>query len=115
MEAVIVDEDLRRLEIDASYTAGYSRAIVCGFRKAMQWIRDAVDERDLYVMKSLHYEKLQGQRAHQRSLRINRQWRLIVELQEARPKNIMALLQSVWVTFDRFSDFRQHAGEHLEA
>jgi hypothetical protein len=28
---------------------------------------------------------------------------------------VRALLQSVWVTFDRFSDFRQHAGEHLEA
>jgi hypothetical protein len=26
-----------------------------------------------------------------------------------------ALLPSVWVTLGRFSDFREHAGEHLEA
>jgi hypothetical protein len=27
----------------------------------------------------------------------------------------LALLPSVWVAFGRYSDFRQHAGQHFEA
>lgn len=30
-------------------------------------------------------------------------------------KQIMALLQSVWAILDHFSDFGEHAGEHVEA
>jgi proteic killer suppression protein len=43
-------------------------------------INAAIDERDLYAQKGLHFEKLSGQRGKQgqRSLRLNRQWRLIV-------------------------------------
>jgi len=48
----------------------------------MGWIREADDERDLYMLRSLHYEKLQGTRRHQRSLRLNDQHRLIVEIEE---------------------------------
>lgn len=33
-------------------------------------------------MKSLHYEKLKGDRDGQRSMRLNDQWRLILRLQE---------------------------------
>ena len=51
-------------------------------RKRLQFIRAAADERAFYAMKSLHYEKLQGDRAGQRSMRLNDQWRLIVRLEE---------------------------------
>jgi proteic killer suppression protein len=34
-------------------------------------------------MKSLHFEKLKGARSHQHSIRLNRQWRLIVELERS--------------------------------
>ncbi len=74
------DESLERLERDAKYTAGYSEAIVKAFRKRMWAIRNASDERDFREMKSAHFEKLQGDRSHQHSMRLNDQWRLIVEL-----------------------------------
>lgn len=45
----------------------------------MQQIRSAVDERDFYQQKSLHFEKLKGGRSHQHSVRLNDQWRLILE------------------------------------
>ena len=48
----------------------------------MQLIRAARDERDFYALKSLHYEKLKGRRSHQRSMRPNDQWRLIIELEK---------------------------------
>jgi len=31
-------------------------------------------------LKSMHFEKLQGSRRHQRSMRINDRWRLIIEI-----------------------------------
>ncbi len=45
----------------------------------MQTIRVAPDERTFYELKSLHFEKLKGNRSHQHSMRLNKQWRLILE------------------------------------
>ena len=87
MKVEFDDPDLDRLEVDATFNAGYAPAIVRGFRKVMQAIRAAGDERDLYRLKGLRFEKLKGKRQHQHSLRINEQWRLIVELRgEGRDK-----------------------------
>ena len=52
-----------------------------------------MDERDLYAMKSLHFEKLKGDRKDVRSLRLNKQWRLIVKMISATPKNVVAVLK----------------------
>ena len=79
--------DLQRLEADPDFNGGYSQAIVRAFRKRLQFIRAATDERDLYAMKSLHFEKLKGDRSHQRSVRLNDQWRLILEIEPGTPKN----------------------------
>jgi len=75
------DESLERLERDASYTAGYDAAMVKAFRKRMWAIRNAVDERDFRAMKSAHFEKLAGDREGQHSMRLNDQWRLILEIE----------------------------------
>ena len=75
------DEELERLETEPAFTAGRAPAVVKGFRKVMQFIRAADDERDFYAMRSLRYEKLQGARDHQRSMRLNDQWRLIFEFE----------------------------------
>jgi proteic killer suppression protein len=82
MEVDFVDPDLDRLETDPAFTAGHSPAIVRGFRKVMQQIRAAPDERDFYAQKGLQFEKLKGKRDHQRSMRINKQWRLILEIND---------------------------------
>lgn len=75
------DESLGTLERDARYSAGYSEAICKAFRKRMQQIRSAMDERDFYALKSLRFERLKGNRSHQHSMRLNDQWRLILELE----------------------------------
>jgi proteic killer suppression protein len=85
MEVDFDDDRLVRLEIDGGYDAGYERAIVRGFRKLMQIIRSAPDERDFYALKGLHFEKLEGDRSHERSMKINKQWRLILELRGEAP------------------------------
>lgn len=82
MEVRFADDRLRRLESDPTFRAReFGDDVVRSYRKKLQFIRAAADERDLYQMKSLHFEKLQGDRAHQRSIRLNKQWRLILELE----------------------------------
>jgi proteic killer suppression protein len=92
MEVDFADESLDRLEIDLQFAAGFDRATVKGFRKVMQVIRAAPDERDFYALKSLHFEKLEGARSHQRSMRITKKWRLIVELNGEAPNKVVKVI-----------------------
>ncbi|PKN17815.1 MAG: plasmid maintenance system killer protein [Deltaproteobacteria bacterium HGW-Deltaproteobacteria-6] len=82
MEIVFKDKNLDRLEIDAGFNAGHPPNIVKAYRRRMQQIRAAKDERDFYNIKSLGYEKLKGNRKHQHSMKLNDQWRLILEYVE---------------------------------
>src|SRR5215510_12360825 len=91
MEVRFADERLDRLETDRTYDAGFSQSIVTAFRKRMQLIRAAPDERVFYLLKSLHFEKLQGRRSHQHSMRLNDQWRLIIELVAAAPQKMVVI------------------------
>jgi proteic killer suppression protein len=89
MEVQFRDAKLDRLETDPRYDAGFPQAVVTAFRRRMQMIRAAPDERVFYQLKSLHFEKLQGSRSHQYSMRLNDQWRLIIEfVGEAPHKNV---------------------------
>jgi proteic killer suppression protein len=81
MEVIFKDKRLDKLEIDADFDGGYQPGIVKAFRKRMQQIRAAIDERDFYNQKALRFEKLKGHRGHQHSMRLNDQWRLILELE----------------------------------
>jgi proteic killer suppression protein len=85
MDPEFADDDLDRLETDAKFTGGYAQAVVRGFRKALQAIRSATDLRDLYSTRGFRMERLQGKRQHQHSMRINGQWRLIIEVIEKGP------------------------------
>jgi len=87
------DEELDRLEVEADFHAGYPPSVVRGFRKCLQAIRAAVDERDFYASKGLRYEKLRGNLQGLRSLRINKQMRLIVRIDEAQPTKKVVVLR----------------------
>lgn len=87
------DPDLARLETDRAFTGGFSQPLVKGFRKVMGFIRAALNERDLYAMRGLGFEKLKGNRQHQYSLRINKQYRLIVAIREANGLRKMAIIE----------------------
>ena len=80
MQVAFAADWLDRLETDPDFTAGLGPSVDKGYRKAIQAIRAANDERDLYAMRGLRFEKLKGDRRGQHSLRVNDQYRLIVEL-----------------------------------
>ena len=82
MEVMFSNDDLDRLEIDGTFSAGLSQVLVKAYRSKLNIIRQANDERDLYSLKSLHFEKLKGKRKYQHSVRLNNQYRLIIELVE---------------------------------
>src|SRR3546814_3674340 len=92
MEVAFEDPALQKLESDPAFTAGFEAAIVKAFRKRMQLIRAAVEERTFYAMKSLHYEKLKGNRDGQRSMRLNAKWRLVMRLQEDAAGNLVVVV-----------------------
>lgn len=83
------DQQLEKLEADVQLDRMYQPGIGERFRKRMRFVRDAKDERDFYAMKSLHYEKLKGRRDHQRSMKLNDQWRLVLEIAEGNPNKII--------------------------
>jgi proteic killer suppression protein len=91
------DESLDKLETDVKQDAAYQIGVGKAFRKRMQLIRSASDERDFYALKSLHFEKLKGQREHQRSMMLNGQWRLVIEIEEGNPRKV------IWVV--RIEDY----------
>ena len=90
MLADFKDENLRQVEVDPKADCGRGQAVTRAFRKRMQQIRAALDERDFYAQKGLHFEKLEN-RGEQRSMKLNDQWRLIVEIVGEAPK------KTVWI------------------
>ena len=92
MEVAFRDGNLIDSETDASFDGGYAPAIVKAFRKRMQAIRAAEDERAFYALKSVHFEKLKGNRDHQFSMRLNDQWRLILAFDGVGKEKVVRVL-----------------------
>ena len=95
MEVEFDDDDLDRLETDAQFTAGHSQEVVRAFRRRMQQIRAFRDERDFLAVRSLNFEKLKGNRAGQHSIRLNLQWRLILEVRGDHPCKVIVIIEIV--------------------
>jgi proteic killer suppression protein len=93
MDVTFKDQSLDRLEIDAGYSGGFADAIVKAYRRAMQHIRAATDERTFYARRSFRFEKLQGKREGQYSMRLNDQWRLIIELRAQNGKKVVHVVE----------------------
>jgi proteic killer suppression protein len=90
MRLLFRTEALRQLEETDS--PEFSESVTERYRSRINLIRSAPDERDFYALKSLHYEKLSGDRARQRSMRLNQQWRLILEIEGDGADKLVAIV-----------------------
>ena len=73
------DEELRRLAVDVSFApAKWDRDVIRAYRKKIQLIDAAEDERDLRATRSLRLEQLHGDREGTSSIRLNDKMRLIL-------------------------------------
>jgi toxin HigB-1 len=61
---------LDRLYYKGTGTQKYPTEVADAFFETMSIIAAAMDIRDLYAMKSLHFEKLSGKRKEERSVRL---------------------------------------------
>jgi proteic killer suppression protein len=96
MEVIFADDELDRLEADSDFIArNMPQGIVKIYRKRMQIIRAALDERDFHKLKSLHFERLEGKRKHQHSMRLNDQYRLVLELLDKNPQRKVVKIVSI--------------------
>ncbi|GAB2889441.1 type II toxin-antitoxin system RelE/ParE family toxin [Microvirgula curvata] len=92
MEVKHDDDSLARLETDITYDAGFEHEVVRRFRMRTQFMRAAPDERALYAMKSLCFEKVEGNRAEHYSVKLNSQWRLILMFKEIKSEKILVVV-----------------------
>jgi len=58
----------------------------------MSIIEAVPDIRDLYQLKSLHFERLKGKRKDDRSVRLNKQYRLTMRLEKDEEENYLLIL-----------------------
>ncbi len=86
------DKRLRSLYTEKQETGGFSEAVVKRFRFVVGFIANMQDERDFRIMPGWRFEKLKGQRAHQHSLRLNDQWRLIIEIRGEGPQKRIGVI-----------------------
>ena len=91
MEVEFASETLKEMDEKPDCSGGYSAELARAFRKVTRFIKAAADERDFRAMRSLNFEKLKGS-DEQYSMRLNKQWRLIVEIIASKPKNIIVVV-----------------------
>jgi proteic killer suppression protein len=90
------DDELRRLyEEPDLHAPRYGTDLVKAIRKKIGIIVAAANEQDLRSMKSLHFEKLVGDRAGQHSMRLNDQWRLVFRLETDDDGRVVVILEVV--------------------
>ena len=92
MEIEFSDKCLALVETDRAAETRLPISVINSLRQKLVVIRAAPDERTLRNWKSLHYEKLRGKREGERSIRINKQWRLVFTLNTDCQPNKMTIL-----------------------
>jgi toxin HigB-1 len=92
MQYVHGNKTLKRIDEEADFDGGYSRAVVKAFRMLMAAIRAATNENDLRAMKGYRFEKLKGKRKSDYSMRLNDQFRLTFQIMKTGDGNQILIL-----------------------
>lgn len=92
MEVEFQDDDLEKLLFDADHKPKHTEDVVKMYRKRLQFIRCAPDERSFRTMKSWHFEKLKGKRKGQYSIRLNRQYRIVFLIEGVKENKKIVIL-----------------------
>jgi len=77
---VFANKKLERLYFDSAYSGGFSRYVIRAFRKRVDLIQAARDEREFPRVGAVGFEKLKGDRRGQFSMRLAGRWRLILQI-----------------------------------
>lgn len=91
MEIEFQDARVALVETDRAAETRYPIEVINSLRQKFIVIRAAPDERTLRNWRSLHYEKLERP-GDQRSIRINKQWRLVFTIDTKNRPNKITIL-----------------------
>ncbi len=83
MDIVFADGSLALLETEDAGQTKLPVPVIKSARRKLTVLRAATDDRSLRNWKSLHYEKLKGDRDGLRSIRVNDQYRMVFSLDES--------------------------------
>lgn len=92
MRFIFASKKIEELYTHEKGVQKYPSSVIEAFFEKMQIISAAADERDLYALKSLHYERLQGDRKGDRSIRLNKQWRLTLRFETDLQGNLLIII-----------------------
>ena len=92
MEIEFADPTLALIETDEAGATRLPVAVIKSARRKLTVLRAATDDRTLRNWKSLHYEKLKGGREGERSIRINKQYRMVFTLDSETDPQIITVL-----------------------
>ena len=96
MRIRFADDNLRRLHEEHDFVLPkLGPDVTRAFRKKVAYLEEAESEADLRTYKALHFEKLRGGRAGQHSIRLNRQWRLILRLESDAEGRLLIVVEVV--------------------
>ena len=82
MEIVFAETTLGLVETEDAGQTRLPVAVIKAVRRKLTVMRAAPDDRSLRNWKSLHYEKLKGDRNGCRSIRVNDKYRIVFTLDE---------------------------------
>jgi proteic killer suppression protein len=92
MDIEFADPTLALIETNDAAKTGLPVSVINSFRDKFVVVRAAPDERVFRNWKSLHYEKLEGYKDNRRSIRLNKQWRVVFTINtECSPNKIRVL------------------------
>ncbi len=92
MDVEFADQTLALIETNDAAKTGLPVSVINSFRDKFVVVRAAPDERVFRNWKSLHYEKLEGYKDNRRSIRLNKQWRVVFTINtECSPNKIRVL------------------------
>jgi proteic killer suppression protein len=90
------DDDLRRLAEELNFRPKkWGRDLVAAYRKRIQILDSAKDEKDLSAMRSLDLEKLKGARAGHFSIRLKDQFTLLLTFRTEDEGRVAVVLELV--------------------
>jgi proteic killer suppression protein len=89
------DAKLQRTFADGKDHARLGNNVFRAFVQKVQILANAKSEVDLYAIKSLHFEKLSGDREGQRSIRLNNQFRLVFTVHKTEDGSLAWIIEVV--------------------
>lgn len=92
MIITFINKQFNKIETEEAASLKLPVNVIKTLRNKLAILRAAPDEQTLRNWKSLHYEKLKGDRKDQRSIKINDQWRMVFTIDNnTNPSTIMVI------------------------